>query len=353
MPDTNNNAIRVGMCGLGSFSVVVANTIERSAKVELVTCYDVNEAQSARTAERYGCTIESAYEAMVARDDLDGIVIVSPNMFHREQTELAASHGKHVYVEKPIANTLADARRMIEVCDKAGVTLMIGHVHRRHAVNRKVKELIEAGNIGKPIMVEANLSSSQGWDLQPDEFRWRGDDTGCPGGSLMTIGVHQADTLNYIFGPVKTVFSMFKKLYIPAPVEDVTTTIFEFESGILGYIGSNFASPRTNWMHVYGTEANLRRSVRRVDRRFDAERTQGPDQSSTLERYPAGSNDVEEIALTIGDPLLEEIDEFADCVLTGRRPETDGQNSLQALALIRAAIQSSRTGKPVDLADLE
>lgn len=341
--------VRVGMCGLGSFSVVVANTIQRSDKIELVTCFDVAPERRQATAERYGCAQEKSYADLVKRDDLDGVMIVSPNVVHCEQTELAAQHGKHVYVEKPIANTLADGRRMIEACEAAGITLMIGHVHRRHAANRKVKELVDSGAIGKPIMVEANLSSAQGWDLVPGEFRWRGDDEGCPAGSLMTIGIHQADTLNYIFGPIRTVSSFFKQLYIPAPVEDVTTTIFEFESGILGYIGSNFASPRTNWMYVYGTEANLLRTVARVDRRFDAERKQGPDESTKLELFTKGSTEGAPVALKIGDPLLEEIEEFADCVLTGRRPETDGHASLKALALIRAAIESARTRKPVDV----
>lgn len=343
------SSVRVGMSGLGSFSVVLANTIQRSTKVELVTCFDVDSARRQATSERYGCTEEKSFEAMVKRDDLDGVIIVSPNAYHREQAELAAQHGKHVYVEKPIANTLEDGRRMIEACERAGVTLAVGHVHRRHAANRKVKELVQGGAIGKPVMVEANLSSSQGWDLTPGEFRWRSDDTGCPGGSLMTIGIHQADTLNYIFGPIRRVSSFFKKLYIPAPVEDVTTTIFEFESGILGYIGSNFASPRTNWMYVYGTEANLLRTVARVDRTFDAERKQGPDESTKLELFEKGNAESKPVPLAIGDPLLEEIDEFADCILTGRKPETDGYAALAALALIRAAIESARTGRTVDV----
>lgn len=343
------DTVRPGLSGLGSFAVVIANTIQRSKKVELVTCFDVVPEKRKAISERYGCEQETSFEGMVKRDDLDGVLLVTPNALHREQTEVAARHGKHVYVEKPIANTLEDGRKMIEACDQAGVTLLIGHVHRRHAANRKVKELIEGGAIGKPIMVEANLSSGQGWDLTPDEFRWCGDDSGCPGGALMTIGSHQADTLNYIFGPIKTVFSFFNKLYIPAPVEDVTTTIFKFESGILGYLGCNFASPRTNWMRVYGTEANLLRTVARVDRRFDAERKQGPDQSTRLELFEKGKAEPKQVPLAIGDPLLEEIDEFADCILAGRKPETDGRSSLKALALIRAAIESARTGKPVDV----
>jgi predicted dehydrogenase len=214
---TTGKKARVGMCGLGSFSYVIGNTVQRSSKLELVTCFDPVAERRAATSARYGCSQETSFEAMVKRPDLDGVLLVSPNMFHREQAELAAQHGKHVYVEKPIANTMDDGRKMIAACEKAGVTLLIGHVHRRHAANRKVKELVDSGALGKLIMVEANLSSGQGWELQPDEFRWRDDDTGCPGGALMTIGVHQADTLNYIFGPIKTVFSFFNHLHIPAP----------------------------------------------------------------------------------------------------------------------------------------
>jgi predicted dehydrogenase len=230
---TAKDKVRLGMSGLGSFSVVIANTIQRSRKVELVTCFDVAPERRRATCERYGCEEERSFEDMVKRDDLDGVLLVTPNAFHREQAELAARHGKHVYVEKPIANTLDDGRKMIEACEQAGVTLLIGHVHRRHAANRQAKELIDGGVLGKLIMVEANLSSGQGWDLTPGEFRYRSDDSGCPGGALMTIGVHQADTLNYLFGPIKTVSAFFKRLHIPAPVEDVTTTIFEFESGML------------------------------------------------------------------------------------------------------------------------
>ena len=341
--------IRVGICGLGSFSFVVANTVQRSQKVELVTCFDPVAEKRKVTSERYGIAQETSYENMVKRGDLDGVLIVSPNKYHREQTELAAQYGKHVYVEKPIANTMDDGRRMIAACEKAKVTLCIGHVHRRHSVNRKIKQLIDSGAIGKPLSVEANMSSQQGWELTPGEFRYTADDDGCPGGSLMTIGVHQADTLNHIFGPIKTVYSIFKHVAIPAPVDDVTATVFTFESGLVGYIGSNFACPRTNWMYVYGTEGNLVRTIQRGDRAFDKERTQNPDASSRLEIYRKGKSEPEPIEFPIGDPMLEEIDEFADCVLTGRKPETDGVSSLKALSLIRAAIASAKSGQPVEV----
>ena len=344
-------AVRVGLSGLGAFSVVIADAVQKSRKVELVTCFDVVPEKRKAAVEKYGCAQENTYEDMLKRTDIDGVLLVTPNAFHLEQTALAAKYGKHVYVEKPIANTLEDGRKMIAACDRAGVVLLIGHVQRRHAGNRKVKELLDTGAIGKPVMVEANLSSAQGFELTPDQFRWRGDDSGCPGGALMTMGVHQADTLNYLFGPIKTVFSLFNKLYIPAPVADVTTTVFQFESGVLGYLGCSFASPRTHWMYVHGTEANLLRTVARPDREFGEQVKQASniDRYTRLELFSKGSDQPREIPLVPGDPILEQIDEFADCVLTGRKPETDGSSSLKALALIRAGIESARTGKPVNI----
>lgn len=342
--------IRLGLCGLGSFSAVLADAIKRSKHTKLISCFDVLPEQRKATREKYGCDEEKNFEDMLKRDDIDGVVLVTPNAVHAEQTILAAQYGKHVFVEKPIANTIADGKKMIEGCKKAGVILMVGHMMRRYMGNRKVKELIDQGAIGKPVMVEANISDKQGWQLTRDKFRWRGDDSGCPGGALMTMGIHQADMFNYILGPPKSAFAYFNKLYIPAEVEDVTMTIFQFNSGILGYLGSNYVSPTSNWFRIYGTEANLVRTTSPSSRPSFAEYLKDvprADRYTRLELFEKGKNRPRSIPLAIGDPILEEIEEFAHCIQTGDRPETDGEGALVALALIRAAIESARTGKQV------
>jgi predicted dehydrogenase len=222
---------------------------------------------------------------------------------------------------------------------------------RRLSGFRKVKELIDQGAIGKPVMVESNFSARIGFELTPDKWRWRGDDSGCPAGGLMTMGVHHADTLNHLFGPIEKVGAFFNKLYITAEVEDVTMTILQFDSGVLGYLGSSYATPRTNWVQVYGTEGKLSCSVSLPNLPFDEYLKVWTvvDRYTTLQVLGKGKDQPEEIPLPIGDPILEEIDEFADCIQTGAQPETDGKGALVALALIRAAIDSARTGKPVDL----
>jgi UDP-N-acetylglucosamine 3-dehydrogenase len=257
-------------------------------------------------------------------------------------------------VEKPIANTMADGRRMVAACREARVVLLVGHDMRRLSGFRKAKELIEQGTIGKPVMVESNFSARLGFELTPDKFRWYGDDSGCPAGALMTMGIHHADTLAYYFGPVKKVFSFFSKLYTPADVDDVTMTTFRFESGVLGHLGSTYVSPRANWIRVYRTDAHLICNLALPNLPFDEylKVWSVVDKYTVLQLFDKSKDEPETIPLSIGDPILEEVDEFADCIRTGRRPETDGEGALAALALIRAAIESARTEKPVDLNSL-
>jgi len=98
--------VRLGLSGLGSFSAVIGGGAQRSAKAELIACFNVLPERRRAAVEKYGCAEEKSHEDMVKRKDIDGVLLVTLNALHREQTELAAQYGKHVYVEKPIANTV-------------------------------------------------------------------------------------------------------------------------------------------------------------------------------------------------------------------------------------------------------
>lgn len=345
---SNKDLVRLAIIGCGGFHSTIAMAIEEGKKAQLITCFDIIPERMQLCSKRFGCDQEESYEDVLKRDDIEGIVLVSPNAIHAEQAILAAEHGKHVLTEKPIANTLEDGRKMIAACEKAGVILMVGHSKRRNAGCRKAKELIENGTIGDPVMVEASVSNFLGFELTPDKFRWRGDDSGCPAGALMTMGIHNADAFEYLFGPVKTVFAYFSKLYIPAEVEDVNVTICKFESGILGYMGASYASPKLNWMNIYGTEANILWKTHYPDLPSDQyfKAVFNTDRYTRLDLSAKGK-EAKEIHLTPGNPYIEEVDEFAHCIRTGDHPETDGQGALVALAYVRAAIESAQTGNQV------
>ncbi|MEW6673061.1 MAG: Gfo/Idh/MocA family oxidoreductase [Thermodesulfobacteriota bacterium] len=340
--------INLALIGCGNFSDSLAAALLQSKKATLAVCCDALPERRERCSRTYGCEPEASYERILRRTDIDGVLLATPNALHPAQTLLAARCGKHVFVEKPIANTIADGRDMQAACSRAGVTLMVGHLRRRSAGIRKAKELIDAGAIGDPVMVEANVSGDSGFSLTPDKFRWRGDDTGCPGGALMTSGIHHVDTFHYLLGPVKSVIACFKRLYIAAPVEDVNMTVFELDSGVPGYLGATYSSPYDNWFIVHGTRAKLQWSVSPpvppTGKFFHNQ-----DQYTRLQLFEKGKAPAD-IPFVPADPVLEEIDEFAECILTGAQPETGADGALAALAFVRAAIDSARLGKKIELA---
>lgn len=348
---TGKDVVGLAQIGIGGWSGAIANGVARSKKAKLVTCYTRTLEKRKTFSEKYGCDQEKSFEDVLRRDDVDGVLLTTPNAIHAEHGVLAAQQGKHVFVEKPIANTISDGKKIIEACQKAGVVLMVGHEMRRFAGFRKVKELVAGGVIGKPIQVEANFSHNIGFALTPEMFRWRGDDSGCPAGALMTLGIHHVDMFNHFFGPIKTVQASFSKLYIPAPVEDVTATIFHFESGILGYLGSNYTSPKALWMYVYGTEANVLCTVILPELPVVEymEQIRLVDRNTRVQIFEKGKTGSTDLPIIEGDPVMEQVDEFADCIRTGKRPETDGEGGLVALAAIRATIESARTGKSVEI----
>ena len=351
---TRGDRVGVALIGIGSWSSAIANAAQRSKKVKMVTCYTRTPEKREAFSKKYGCDQEKSFEDVLKRNDVEGLLLTTPNAIHAEHALLAAKQGKHIFVEKPIANTMAEGKKMVEACQKAGVVLLVGHDMRRLSGFRKIKDLIDKGAIGKPIMVESNFAATLGFELTPEKWRWYGDDSGCPAGALMTMGVHHADSLNYFLGPIEKVYAYFNKLYIPADVEDVTMTIFQFESGVLGYLGSSYATPRMNWVHVYGTEATALCTVSLPNVPFDEYLKVWTvvDRYTSLQLYGKKMDKPQEVPLTVGDPILEEIDDFATCIRTGAKPETDGKTGLVALSLIRAAIESARTGKQVRLADL-
>ena len=342
-----NRAVRIGLIGTGAWSGSIGNTMKKSQRALLVTCYDEIPAKARAFSETFGCDQEKSYGDVLERRDIDAVHLATPNALHAEQAILAAQHGKHVFVEKPIANTLPDGEKMIDACREGGVVLMVGHHMRRLKGIRKLKELIDQGALGNLVQIEGNYSQNLGFSLTPGSFRWKGDDSGCPAGSLMTMGIHHADVFHYLMGPVKTVFSYFNRLYIPAPVEDVTATIYRFESGVLGYLGSNYVSPKAIWFYVYGTEANLLCTVTAPELPFEKYLLwwQTCDRDTTVQIFEKGKTGGRDVPIPVGNPILEEIEEFADCIQSGRAPETDGAGALMALRLIRASIESAQTGR--------
>ena len=147
----------VALIGTGRWGAQLAAAATR-AGLRVVTCFARDEAARRAFAARFGCDAAPSLLAAIEHPDVDGVLLVTPNDVHAEQAIAAAERGRHVFVEKPIADTVEAAERMRAACAAAGVALAVGHGFRRLGAARRAGELIAAGTLGRVVLAEATFS---------------------------------------------------------------------------------------------------------------------------------------------------------------------------------------------------
>ena len=145
----SSDPVRVAALGMGWWSDVLADAASRSDALEIVACYTRSEEKRLAYAEKYGCRAAASYQEILADDRVQGIVITTPNDVHLETTREAAEAGKHVFLDKPIANTIAHGRAITLACADAGVILSVGYQRRRESHFRWIQQQIADGKFGK------------------------------------------------------------------------------------------------------------------------------------------------------------------------------------------------------------
>ena len=326
--------MRVACLGMGWWSDVLADAIRRSGKLSIVSCFSRSQDKRDKFAAKYGCRAARSYEEILEDASVEGIINTTPNAAHLETTVAAAKAGKHVFLDKPIANTVSDARRLTEACRKAKVVLALGYQRRRESHFRFVKNEIQKGVFGRLVNAEANISRDRLGKI--DLSSWRYTAEGMPGGVMLQIGIHYTDVLEYLLGPVMAVSGRFVRLVLPGDNPDVASLILEHESGALSTLNASYASASEYYlMNVYGKEATAYYDLR--------------DGLRILKR---GSTQATPVPCAKNDPIAEELEEFARAARGDGEPEMDGERSTRSLAVILAGIRSASEGRRVEVAEI-
>jgi predicted dehydrogenase len=326
--------LTVACIGLGWWSDVLADAITRSGKLRIAACYSRSAEKRKAFAGKYRCRAAPSYEAILSDDSIEAIINTTPNNAHLETTRAAARAGKHVFLDKPIANTIADGRAIAAICREARVVLAIGYQRRRESQFRWIRARIDAGAFGKLVNAEANISRDRVGKI--DLGSWRYTTDGMPGGVMLQIGVHYVDVLEYLIGPVKAVSGMLAQLVLPGDNPDVASLVMEHENGALSTVNASYASASEYYvMNIYGKEASayydLHQGLRFLKR--------GADRSET-------------VVVPKIDAFVDELEEFAEAVRGTGQPEMDGDRATASLAVIRAGIKSAQEGRRVAVAEV-
>jgi predicted dehydrogenase len=322
----------------------------------LVAAVDVRAelAQSAAAkwnAERWYDSIERA----LADPDIQVVDLCLPHHLHAPIAIQSARAGKHVFVEKPIANTLDEADAMIDECRKAGVLLMVDQTKRYQNRHRKIKELIDAGYVGDPILVKSAYPQdiTYAWHhMEPERLKgyWKHD------GVISGIGIHALDLLRWLVGEVEEVHAIASTTDMidsNRKTEDTGIVLLRFQNGCVGEVTVSYVlkDPRmgSGWdlmpLQLYGRRGSLQMdledTISLVSEKLPGDA--GPGRLVLHTKPPVGAP----------RPPLEgmagAIDHMVHCLRTGERPLTHGEDARKSLELVEAAYRSIKTGRPARL----
>jgi predicted dehydrogenase len=314
----------IAVIGAGMWAPRLAAAAQR-AGVGIVTCYSRGGEKRASFAERFGCEAAASFEAAIEHPDVEGVILATPNDVHLEQALACAERGRHVFVEKPIADRVDSAQRMAAACAGAGVVLMVGHAFRRLGAARAVRGLLDEGRLGRVVVAEANFSLPG--KLPPQA--WRAHRERNPGGPLMQLGIHHADTLRYWLGPVARTTGRMAHVHTEADIDDVGVATLEFSSGALGALTGSYVSPHTFSLRLLGTAGVL---DYRADLGAVWPQAEKVDDVTTL------TLNGEPVKFERRDMLAEELAEFAGAIRGETSVETGAEEGIAALTVILDAV---------------
>ena len=330
MPSGRVRPVRVGLVGVGWWGGVLANATRTTGDIEISGCYARSSESREAFAAEHGCEPAESLDELLGTD-VDGVLIVTPHTTHADLVVAAAQAGKHVFVDKPLALTVAESDRAIDATTGAGVVLQVGHNRRRQPANRWIKQALTDGELGDVLALTSTHAAPL--LLNPNLAPWRRELAESPVGGMAALGIHQIDNFHYLAGAIASVMADSRRLLPEGEVDDTTMISLRFESGALGHLFTSMATGPAVELTAFGTEAIARNTG----------------DGARLTVQPRGSTEQTEVALEPLDTIADQLIEFAAAVRGEAEPETDGVEARRAVAVLEAIVESVESARWVEV----
>ena len=340
----------IGIIGCGKIAQVrhIPEYAEHK-DAKLLGFYDINLERTKALAEQYGGTAYETVEELLANPEIDAVSICAANFAHAELTIAALNASKHVLCEKPMAITLAECEAMVEAAKKNGKFLMIGHNQRLAKAHATAKKLIDDGLIGDIVTFRTTFGHGgpETWSVDPGLNTWFFDKTRAAMGAMADLGIHKTDLIQFLTGQkvIRTtarVTTLDKKDATGnlISVDDNAICIYEMSGGAFGTMTASWTyyGAEDNSTVLYGTKG--------IMRIYD-----DPAISIKVILADGGkiSYDVEAIQTNDNQTKSGVIDLWMESLVNNKAPEISGESALAAMRAVFASIQSSETGKAVEI----
>jgi predicted dehydrogenase len=345
---SSDNTIRIGMIGAGSMARSHVNMIRNIAGTEVTAICDPDEERLKEVSEALGIPFASPnHSDVIAREDVDAVVVASPDFAHAEQAVEALRAGKHVMCEKPMVTSLDECRQVVEAADASDAVFMIGQVCRFSPGFITGKKLVDEGAIGELFLVESeyahdytHVEGHKGWRIDPGRLRE----------PFLGGACHAVDVIRWVGGQPTEAFAYSnRKALTHWPVDDCTVAVYRFESGALGKVVCSVGCKRAYTMRsvFWGTSGTV------ICDNTSTEITLYVDESDSRlpDGVPSGQRVPIEIPVGTQVKMTEMENRAWISAIRGDAPLTmDAREGAKTVAACLAAIESSKTGSPVEVA---
>jgi len=321
--------INVAIVGIGRWGQRLVSSVQgTSDKIRFAAGATGRKARAAEFCAGHGIELRDDYDSLLADPALDAVVLATPHTQHRAQIEAAAAAGKHVFVEKPLCLTRADAEAATAATQAAGVVMALGHNRRFMPPMIRLKQMIDTGELGQVLHVEGHFSSDGALNYGSDH--WRASHTESPAGGMTGMGIHTVDAFINLLGEITEVTAISQQRALEVDMDDTTAVLMRFAKGCTGYLGTLAATALLWRVHVFGTEGWAEMRGNR-----------------TLVTRLRGMDD--EVAEDLGksDSVRAELDAFAEAATGGAPYPLPLDQAVHGVAVLEAIVTSSRAGAPV------
>lgn len=244
--------IKAAVVGLGWWGQHMVRRNSGSEHIEIVAAVETNPERAAFAAE-HGLGFVGGLQEVLADPTIDAVILCTPHSLHTSQVLACAAAKKHVFCEKPLALTRAEAERSVAACRDAGVQLGIGHERRYEPAIVEVRRLIREGVLGTVMHAEANFSHDKLANMPKGD--WRTSSKDAPAAGMTAMGIHLSDLYVSLFGPVREVFASTASRVAYPENGDVISALLRFESGATGYFNAILVTPHYLCLTVFGSDA--------------------------------------------------------------------------------------------------
>ena len=339
--------IQIAIVGCGWAGTRHARAYEAcGAEVRWAVDLSQGRAEALRTLHK-SVRIASDFHDALDDPEVDAVDICLPHDLHVAAAVEAAGAGKHILCEKPMADSLEGADRMIEAAERAGVILMIAENVRFTPLFHRIRDLLQDGAIGQPALIQMTRECYLRRSFL-EERRWFLNARAAAGGIMMSGGIHDFETMRMLIGEVESVQALrARQRFVEMEGDDTSVALVRFCDGTVGTLVESFlmkslttaSGPEVHTIRIDGDLGSLSVQDGQTIRLF----------SEREDLLPGGPLVQHDIHVPGADTFVLEIEHFLQCIKTGIEPVTSGRSQRRPLEIVLAAYRSMASGQPVTL----